>query len=40
MASAAATQLSGRLTGDGRLEIPESGDTENLTKQNNVVEIR
>jgi len=35
MASVAAKQFSGRLTGDGRLEIPESGDAETLTSQKN-----
>jgi len=28
--------LSGKLTGDGRLEMPESGDTDTLTKHKQV----
>jgi len=32
--AAAGKQFSGKLTGDGRLEIPESGDIDTLTRQN------
>jgi len=33
MASVITKQFSGKLTGDGWLEIPESGDMDTLTRQ-------